>query len=154
MTRIETNIIINADPQTVRSVFLQYQNYPKWNPLFTSFTKYTNKSDPNLNIGDELQIDLKLKGTNHTSTMYPVILENNENEFIWRGQLVSTWLFGGTHLFKFEKLEENKTVFEQSEEFTGILVFLFYIFGVFSKTKESFINMNESLKDYIESNMY
>lgn len=154
MTRIETNIIINAEPKTVRSVFLRYVDYPKWNPFFTSFSKYTNKSDPNLNEGDELQIDLKLKGMNNTSTMYPVIFKNNENEFAWRGKLLSTWIFGGTHLFKFVPIDENKTLFEQSEEFTGILVFLFYIFGVFSKTKESFIGLNESLKDYIESKKY
>ncbi|RCK62381.1 hypothetical protein Cantr_09355 [Candida viswanathii] len=154
MARIETNIIINADPKTVRSVFLDYQNFPKWNPLFTSFAKYTNKSDPSLNVGDELQIDLKLKGMNHTSTMYPVILVNTEKEFTWRGQLVSSWLFGGTHLFKFDSIDDDKTVFEQSEEFTGILVVVFWLFGVFGKTKESFIGLNESLKDHIESKKY
>ncbi|EMG48229.1 hypothetical protein SBY92_003130 [Candida maltosa Xu316] len=151
MTRIETNIIIKAKPEEVRSIFLDYKKYPQWNPFFTSFAKYSNKQDPNLNVGDELQIDLKLKGTNHTSTMYPTILTNTENEFTWKGTLVSDWLFTGTHSFKFESIDGDKTLFTQSEEFGGFLVFIFYLFGIFGKTQESFQSLNESLKDYIES---
>ena len=49
----------------VRSFFLTYQNYPSWNPFVVKFAKYTNKEDPELKVGDELQIDLKLKGFNH-----------------------------------------------------------------------------------------
>lgn len=71
MKTIESNIIINAKPEKVRSFFLNYQNYPSWNPFLVKFAKYTNKEDPELKVGDELQIDLKLKGFNHTSTMYP-----------------------------------------------------------------------------------
>ena len=52
-------------------ILLNYQNYPSWNPFLVKFAKYTNKEDPELKVGDELQIDLKLKGFNHTSTMYP-----------------------------------------------------------------------------------
>ena len=98
MKTIESNIIINAKPEKVRSFFLNYQNYPSWNPFLVKFAKYTNKEDPELKVGDELQIDT------------------------------------------------------QKEEFTGILVYVFYLFGLFKKTQESFINLNEVLKDQVENN--
>lgn len=152
MKTIESNIIINAKPEKVRSFFLNYQNYPSWNPFLVKFAKYTNKEDPELKVGDELQIDLKLKGFNHTSTMYPKVLQNNEDGLVWRGQLLSTWVFGGTHSFKYELIDGDKTLFTQKEEFTGIIVYVFYLFGLFKKTQESFINLNEVLKDQVENN--
>ena len=58
----------------------------------------------------------------------------------------------GTHSFKYELIDGDKTLFTQKEEFTGILVYVFYLFGLFKKTQESFINLNEVLKDQVENN--
>lgn len=151
MPSIQTNIIIQAPPELVRQKFFDYRSYPRWNPFMVSFQKYTNTSDPQLNEGDELQIDLKLKGMNHTSTMYPTILTKTELSLAWKGVLVSDWIFYGIHSFTIEPLDGGtRTLFVQLERFGGLLVYILQLFGVFRKTKESFIEFNEALKDEAE----
>ncbi|KAI5968352.1 hypothetical protein KGF57_000211 [Candida theae] len=151
MPSIQTTIIIQAPPELVKDRFFDYAAYPTWNPFMVSFQKYTNTSDPQLNEGDELQIDLKLKGMKHTSTMYPKIISKTESSLVWRGVLVSDWIFYGVHSFTIEPLDGGKrTLFVQSEQFGGFLVYILQLFGVLSKTKESFIEFNEALKDEAE----
>ena len=41
----------------------------------------------------------------------------------------------GTHSFKYELIDGDKTLFTQKEEFTGILVYVFYLFGLFKRLK-------------------
>jgi len=151
MPSVQTNIIIQAPPELVKQKFFDYQSYPSWNPFMVSFHKYTNTSDPQLNEGDELQIDLKLKGMNHTSTIYPTILNKTDLSLVWKGALVSDWIFYGIHKFAIESLEGGtRTLFIQLELFGGLLVYILQLFGVFRRTQDSFIEFNEALKDEVE----
>ncbi|KAI5965648.1 uncharacterized protein KGF55_001010 [Candida pseudojiufengensis] len=154
MTSIETHIIIQAPIEEVTSIFFNYQSYQEWNPFLVKFQKYTNKSDPTLNVGDELQIDLKLKGMSHTSTMYPKVLQSSDTILEWKGDLLYDWIFHGFHKFEFKSIDNNKrTVVSQSEKFGGILVYVFKILGLYRKTQESFIEFNEALKDQVEKSI-
>lgn len=112
MTHIETHIIIDAPPEKVRDVLFNYQDYKNWNPFFVSFQKYTNTKVPELHVGDELQIDMKLKDTHHTSTMYPKILEKTDYKLKWKGVLLSAWVFYGVHTFEIDPLNDE----EEEEE--------------------------------------
>ncbi|KAI5955219.1 hypothetical protein KGF54_001780 [Candida jiufengensis] len=153
MTTVETHIIIQAPIEKVRSIFRDYKSYSKWNPFFVSFQKYTNKQVQDLNQGDELQIDIKLKGMNHTSTIYPKILKSEENLIEWKGIMLNEWIFTGIHKFELKSIDNNtRTVFSQSEQFSGLLVIIFKLFGLYNKTQESFIEFNEALKDQAENN--
>ncbi|KAI3405531.2 hypothetical protein KGF56_001549 [Candida oxycetoniae] len=165
MPSIQTHIIINASPEEVRQVLFDYKSFFSWNPFMTHFQKFTNQETSELEVGDELQIDLKLKGTNHTSTIYPKILEKSDDKLVWQGNLIHPWIFYGTHSFDISLLESaedssetgggeasggEKTVFGQSEVFGGLLVYFLQILGVFRKTQESFKEFNEALKDQVE----
>ncbi|CAI5759409.1 unnamed protein product [Candida verbasci] len=153
MPLVEAAILINTKPEVVRQFFLNYHNHQHWNPFIISINKWTNKESKELNIDDELQIDLRLKGTDNISTFYPRVLENNESEIQWIGCLINSWIFYGLHTFKFEIVDDDKTLFSQVEIFGGLLSYFFYLFGLYNKTRQSFIEMNEALKDQIENKL-
>ena len=58
----------------------------------------------------------------------------------------------GTHSFKYELIDGDKTLFTQKEEFTGIFSICVLFIWIIQKTQESFINLNEVLKDQVENN--
>ncbi|CAK9441257.1 uncharacterized protein LODBEIA_P51260 [Lodderomyces beijingensis] len=153
MPSIQTHIIINAPPASVRRVFFDYESYKDWNPFFVNWRKSTHQQTAQLHVGDELQIEMKLKGMNHTSTMYPTVLQVDEDKLVWQGCLISSWIFYGVHTFEIEPLDDGgaRTVFGQSEEFGGLLVYVLQVLGVFRKTEESFKLFNEALKDRVEN---
>ena len=88
---------------------------------------------------------------NHTSTIYPTILNKTDLSLVWKGALVSDWIFYGIHKFAIESLEGGtRTLFIQLELFGGLLVYILQLFGVFRRTQDSFIEFNEALKDEVE----
>ena len=150
MKSITTSIEINAPATKVRELFLDYKNHKNWNPFLVNFEKYTNKSKEELLVGDRLKIDMKPKGNSSPMSMYPTVLVNDEYEFKWLGVLWFNWLFSGAHSFKFDKIDGNTTKLVQSEIFGGILIPLFNWMGIFEQTEESFILLNEALKEQVE----
>ena len=80
-------------------------------------------------------------------TIKPTVLKADEGrEFRWVGHLLVSGLFDGEHYFTIESLEGNRVRFSQGEIFTGILVPLIGLLGVFKNTKLGFEEMNQALK--------
>jgi len=76
----------------------------------------------------------------------PVVLTLNENtELKWLGHLWFKGLFDGEHKFKLTDNGNGTTNFEQSENFSGILVKLFSK-SLDKDTKNGFEQMNKELK--------
>jgi hypothetical protein len=55
-------------------------------------------------------------------------------------------LFDGEHILAIEPLEETRARFIQREIFTGVLVSLFALVGLFQNTLLGFEAMNQALK--------
>ena len=134
---INTSITINAPAEKVWSILIDFENYSKWNSFITSISG-------ELKIGNKLEV--KLQGM----VFRPVILRFNENtELKWLGHLWFKGLFDGLHKFQLIDNGNGTTNFEQSEEFSGILVKLFSK-SLDSKTKLGFETMNYELKKIAE----
>ncbi|EGW35477.1 uncharacterized protein SPAPADRAFT_48467 [Spathaspora passalidarum NRRL Y-27907] len=151
-TKLETSIEINAPVFKVRNFILNYSNHCNWNPFFVSFEKLTNKNRKELAIGDQLKIEVVYHGTSKVMTIYPTVIVNNFEQLKWKGILGFEWLFYGVHTLKYESLEHGtRTRLIHTEEFGGCLATLFTWLGITEKTELSFNDMNEALKDEIES---
>ncbi|APZ45863.1 polyketide cyclase [Polaribacter reichenbachii] len=130
--QIKTSITINASKEKIWKILTDFENYSEWNSFIKSVTG-------KVKVGE--QIKIKLQGM----TFKPVVLIYNKNsELKWLGKLWFKGLFDGEHKFKLTENKNGTTTFEQSENFTGILVKLFS--KNLEKTKKHFEQMNNELK--------
>ncbi|OBX18415.1 hypothetical protein LX77_03909 [Gelidibacter algens] len=131
--QIKTSITINASKERVWKILTDFENYPEWNSFIKSVSG-------DVKVGN--QIVIKLQGM----TFKPVVLTLNENtELKWLGHLWFKGLFDGEHKFKLIDNGNGTTNFEQSENFSGILVNLFAK-SLDKDTKNGFEQMNRELK--------
>ena len=131
--QIETSITINASKEKIWKILTDFEKYPEWNPFIKSVTG-------EVKVGNQIQI--KLQGM----TFKPMVLTLKENtELKWLGYLWFKGLFDGEHKFKLTDNGNGTTNFEQSENFSGILVKLFAK-SLDKDTKNGFEQMNKELK--------
>ncbi len=131
--QIKTSITINASKEKIWEILTDFENYPEWNSFIKSVTG-------EVKVGN--QIKIKLQGM----TFKPIVLNFKENtELKWLGLLWFKGLFDGEHKFKLTDNGNGTTNFEQSENFSGILVKLFSK-SLDKDTKNGFEQMNRELK--------
>lgn len=116
---------------------MDFKNYPNWNPFIKSLSG-------NAEVGEQLTAQLFLSGKK-PMIFKPTVLKAIPNqEFRWLGKLGVKGLFDGEHYFKLEKLDDNRTLFTQGENFSGLLSgVLFKMIG--EETKQGFESMNLAL---------
>ena len=84
-------------------------------------------------------------------TFKPSVLSvETHRELRWLGRLLLPGLFDGLHSFVIDPIQENRVSFVQGERFTGLLVPLFGLLGVFKATERGFEAMNQALKERSE----
>jgi hypothetical protein len=144
---IATDVVIRAPPSLVRKTFLDFPEYPNWNPFIKSI-----KTTASPKVGD--RIDFVANGTAIHSTLY----ENVSDRFSWVGKLGAEWIFRGHHFYEFEPSGDvganGETVgckFAQREEFSGVLMPLFFL--IREDTEKGFKAMNEALKERVEGDV-
>jgi hypothetical protein len=133
-------IEINASRDKVWKVFKDFESYPQWAKFISIIER---KSDTTLNVTLTLEDGKPM-------VMSPVVLKEDEYEFVWRGKVGISGIFDGEHQFKVETVDENTSRFIQKEEFGGILVapILWYIGD---QTRDGFEAFNKALKERVES---
>lgn len=131
--QIKKSITINASKEKIWKILTDFENYHEWNSFIKSVTG-------EVKVGNQIQI--KLQGM----TFKPIVLTFKENtELKWLGHLWFKGLFDGEHKFKLTDNGNGTTNFEQSENFSGILVKLFAK-SLDKDTKNGFEQMNRELK--------
>ncbi|WP_299705874.1 SRPBCC domain-containing protein [uncultured Pontibacter sp.] len=137
MQHIETEILINAQPEKVWAVLTDFEKHPTWNPFIKSI-------EGEKSVGKQLKVFIQ-PPNGGGMTFKPVVLTYDVNkEFRWKGKLGISGIFDGEHYFQLIDMGENTTKFIHGEKFSGILVSL--MGGALNKTKEGFQLMNEALK--------
>ena len=144
MKEMSTEIEINASADRVWQVLTDFSALPEWNPFMRS-------AEGEVAVGARLKIFLKPpKGMG--MTIKPTVLKADESrEFRWLGHLIAPGLFDGEHYFTIEAKEGDRVRFTQGEIFTGLLVPLIGLLGVFKNTKLGFVEMNTALKERAEN---
>jgi hypothetical protein len=142
MKTIRTEILINASAEKIWQVLIDFEKYPEWNPFIK---KISGEKRP----GGQMRVVIQPQGQKGME-FTPVIQKYETNaELQWLGHLWITGLFDGRHSFKLVPIDQSRTLFIHSEQFTGLLVGMLWK-SLQSPTLGGFEQMNQALKSRAE----
>ncbi len=138
---IDSWIDIDAKPEEIWEVLLDFESWGKWNPFIPVV-------EGKLEVGEILQIEVKSPGMK-PMIFKPEVFEVIPNKkILWGGSFLKI-LYRGDHAFILEPIEEGKTRFRQIERFMGPVVL--FMGGMIEKTELGYKQMNLALKNEVES---
>ncbi len=142
MREIRTVIDIDAPPQDVWDVLMDFAKYGEWNPFVRSL-------DGAPTVGEQLVVMLGASGKKPMKVS-PIVQEHDApTRFAWLGSMGFKGVFDGRHQFDLAATETG-TRFHHYEEFSGILAPL-VIAAIRKSTTRGFEEMNQALKLRVES---
>ena len=136
---MSSEIEINASPERVWQVLTDFSALPDWHTFIRSV-------EGDLNVGGRLKVYIKASKGMGMSFKPTVLRAEPNRELRWIGRLLMPGLMDGEHSFIIEPMEDNHVRFVQSESFTGVLVSLMSMLGVFKNALIGFEEMNQALK--------
>ncbi len=140
---LQTEIDIQASPDTVWATLTNFKEYPNWNP----FIKHLSGE---LIVGAELSATLQAPGGKPMNFTPTIMTVDTGKEFRWLGKLFLPKIFDGEHYFIIEEKPDGSSRLIQGENFGGTLVHLIWPF-IAKDTKFGFNLMNQALKNRAES---
>lgn len=141
---LNSEIEINASPETVWNLLTDTSRFPEWNP-------FIRRLSGELKVGQKLAVFIQPSGANGMEFRPAVTKVEPNRELRWLGRLILPGLFDGEHIFQIESLGEKRVRFHQREIFSGILVPLLKK-SLDADTRRGFNEMNQKLKELAESN--
>ncbi|MFV1971823.1 MAG: SRPBCC family protein [Acidimicrobiia bacterium] len=143
MRGIRTAINIEAPPEEVWSVLMDFDSYDQWNPFVRSI-----EGTPA--VGEQLVALLGASGKKPMK-FSPVVQEHDApSRFAWLGSMGPRGIFDGHHQFELVQTDAG-TRFHHYEEFSGALVPL-VLPAIRKTTTRGFEEMNQALKTRVETN--
>ncbi len=142
MKKIRSEIVINARPEEVWAILIDFGAYPDWNPFIRSISGEAR-------TGSCLEVHIQPPGWREMILRPKVLRAVQSHELRWIGRLLVAGLFDGEHRFTLEPQGEEKVRFIQAELFSGLLVPIFS--RVIADTKWGFVAMNQALKERAEA---
>ena len=158
MNQIEVFEEIDAPPEIVWNVLLEFDRYPEWNPYIRSI-----EGEPI--EGEHLRVRID-PPRSRAMTFEPEVVANEENRRLaWRGRLAVPFAFDGYHEFHLEPIDggesseprrtsedrrssgRNRTRLLHRETFRGALVSLLFDQD---SLEQGFTAMNRALKNRVE----
>jgi hypothetical protein len=143
MKKLESEIMIFAEPDKVWSVLTNFSDYPRWNP-------FIERIEGAVELGARLRVRIHPPSGSPMTFKPRVLNVVPASELGWLGHLLIPGLFDGEHHFQIERVEAKQTLFRQSEVFQGLLVGLLPA-SLYHKTLAGFDEMNHALKAVCES---
>jgi hypothetical protein len=141
--QLNAEIEINAAPDRVWTILTDFAVYPEWNP----FIKFVHGAPQQ---GARLEVRIQPSGTKGMTFRPTVLVADTSRELRWLGRLLFPGVFDGEHSFVIKTVAIGKVRFQQSEQFTGILVPIFKS-SLDRDTKRGFEEMNLALKARAEA---
>lgn len=139
MKELHTEIEINAPPEAVWSIIIDFENYEEWNP-------FINRIIGQAKQGSKIEISLHTPAGKNRKYEPTITKVDDGRELRWTGK---SWLLNAEHIFTIEQLQADKVRFIHREVFDGLLA------GFFGKDldtdiRQGFEEMNRSLKERAE----
>jgi len=144
MREIRTKIEINATPEKIWGILTKFDDYTNWNPFIISI-------EGNLKPRSRIKVVIQPPGDSTTVFRPRINTLKRFESFSWIGHFLIVGLFDGHHIFELESIDNQKTRLIHREEFSGLLVTLFWE-KVQTKVKAGFESMNVVLKEIAERN--
>ena len=144
MHALATQIDIDAPPERVWEVLVDFAAYPDWNP-------FVLRLEGVLEVGARLSITLQQPGGKPMDFAPRVIRVEPGRGFAWLGKLVLPAVFDGRHQFDIQA-RGTRSKFLHTEDFRGLLVP--FMKGMLERqTRAGFEAMNQALKIRCESSL-
>ncbi len=147
---VYTEIDINASPEEVKKIFLEFDQWSKWCKVFPKIEILSGdfnhiESKPKL----ELTSDFGRKNDPKKFPINPIVSVNNKNVFVWG--IHNGILIKAEHVFVFEPKNEGKgTHLIHYETMTGMLSPFLMTNKVKANMEERYTIMNKDLKNFCE----
>src|SRR5512145_2346739 len=138
MHEIRTEIEIEATPEKIWSILLDFAGYAQWNPFIRSIDGIADQ-------GSRLKVSIQPPGAGSMTFRPTLLAVVPGRELRWRGRVLLPGIFDGEHYFQIVPLAGERVKFIQGEIFSGILVGMMKS-SLDGKTKKGFIAMNKALK--------
>lgn len=146
-----TEIDINASPEIVRAVFLDFSTWGEWCRVLPEISVRTGdinnlSTKPNLN----LTLDFGRKSDPAKAPVYPKVYENKADLFDWG----FSWgfLLKANHVFIFESIKGGKaTRLVHYEKMQGLMKSLLMTKSTMQNMVKYYDEMNEALKTRCEA---
>ncbi|APW98175.1 polyketide cyclase [Halobiforma lacisalsi AJ5] len=140
MEKIETFEEIDAPPDVVWDVLLEFDSYPEWNPFIRAI-----EGDPSR--GERLRVRIEPPESRGMTFRPTVIAVEPERRLAWRGRLIVPFVFDGDHEFHLEPIDDDRTRLLHRETFRGVLV---PVLLDHDRVERGFEAMNEAVKERAE----
>lgn len=142
MKTLDTSIEIDAPPERVWSILMDFDSYPEWNPFITSI-------EGEQRVGGKLKATLTPAGGKTTTFKPTVQVFEAGAELTWLGRVLVPGIFDGRHTLRVEPRTGGSTFYHR-EQFTGIIAGLLMRF-IGESTETGFHAMNQALKARAEA---
>ena len=140
-TTISTHVIIDAPVEAVWARLIDLEDYGTWNPFITS-------AAGSLSLDQRLTLTVLPPG-GRLMTFRPRVSTVKENTCVeWIGRLGLPGIFDGRHRFGLTSMPEGRTMLEQSETFSGLLIP--FAGSMIARTGAGFAAMNSALAHHTE----
>jgi hypothetical protein len=140
-TTITTTVDIEASPEAVWAVLIDFPAYRDWNPFMDHVIG-------NPAVGEKLVVHMKPNGGRGMTFKPTVLVATPGQELRWLGKLGVRGLFDGEHSFALHDNGGGTTRLTHSETFSGVLVAL--LKRTLGNTETGFTAFNEALKQRVE----
>ena len=141
MLELRTEIEIDARPERVWAVLIDFEKFPDWNPFIRSIRG-------NVQVGSRLDVLLGASGTRAMRFRPTVKAVVPNRELRWLGRLGLPRLFDGEHIFQIEPLGPIRSRFVQRERFRGLFVPLLAR-SLNRDARRGFEEMNRALRERV-----
>ncbi|MEY7851362.1 SRPBCC family protein [Natrarchaeobius sp. A-rgal3] len=141
MNQVEVFEEIDAPPEAVWEVLLEFDSYPEWNPFIRSVEGVPAE-------GEQLRIRIELPDSRGMTFRPEVVAVEENRRLAWMGRLVVPFAFDGYHEFRLEPIDDGeRTRLLQRETFRGALVPLLFDGA---RIERGFAAMNQGVKERAE----
>jgi hypothetical protein len=133
---ITTHLTVNASVEDLWGTLTDLGGYRTWNPFITA-------AGGTIRVGERLDLTIAPPG-GRAMRFKPWVTAVEQHHYIeWLGHLALPGIFDGRHSFTLTPMAGDRTLIQQSETFTGVLIPL--TGSMLTRTRAGFVAMNEAL---------
>jgi hypothetical protein len=140
--QLRSEIEVDAVPERIWRVILDFARYPDWNP-------FIQRIDGQPAVGARLEMLLTPPDGRERRLRATVVQVDTASELVWKHKLWFQGLFDGEHSIQLTELEVGTTRVVNKGEFRGRLVQ--YMGRSLTQTARGLVGMNQALKRRVES---
>ena len=139
---LTTHLMLDATVQRVWQTLTALAGYHRWNPFITT-------AAGTIKVGERLNLTIQPPGS-RAMAFKPWVTAVEQHHYIeWLGRLALPGIFDGRHSFTLTPSAGGRTLLQQSETFSGVLIP--YAGSTLTQTRAGFVAMNKALSQQTTS---